>query len=147
MAKSEKHSFISRLKNPYYWGIAIAIGLLEIVLLYLTSYLFGFESPRLVANGMVSVSLGVFLLTLIVFYSTSEPRQSFLEKGAIRTAIAIAFTVAYLMLFAYSLIAGELRINLDNKVVENFYLVYISIIAFYFGTTGLEKMAEIKKGK
>ena len=52
------------------------------------------------------------------------------------------------MLLAYSPVADELRISFENKVVENFYLVYISIIGFYFGTTTLEKMSEtLRKGK
>jgi hypothetical protein len=133
---------IHPLRKPYHYALLATIGALGIGLVVLTSVFFGIESPRLVANGIVSVSLGVFLLTLLVFHASEKNKDEFLQKGAIRTAITISFTVAYLMLLAYSLIANELGISFENKVLENFYLVYISIIGFYFGTTSLEKVSD-----
>ncbi len=69
------------------------------------------------------MSLFAFLLTIQVLHGKSESKDDFVKKGAVRTAIATSFTVAYLMLLAIGLDSG-LGLNLNNGLLANFHLVY-----------------------
>lgn len=129
--------------DPYSLAILATIITLATAFFSITYLVFGVRSPRLLASGIVAVTLGVFLLTLLVFYDRKN-KERILEKGVIRTALTISFTVAYLILLSYSLTAHELGLQYDNPFMENFYIVYITIIAFYFGTTSLEILKQKK---
>ena len=130
-------------------GIVVSVVALAafVISLFLLNFLFfGPGSPRLVAVGIVSTTLFVFLFTLIVFYWIWGG-DVLLQMNSIRTAIAISFTVAYLLVVSFSLVAGDLGLTLDNGVLNNFHLVYISIIGFYFGSTTAETVAKIAKNQ
>ena len=92
------------------------------------------------------MSLFAFLLTIQVLHGKSESKDDFVKKGAVRTAVATSFTVAYLMLLALSLDPG-LGLNLNNGIPANFHLVYIFTIGTYFVTASLEKDSRHSKGK
>ena len=106
----------------------------------------GRGGPSLAAYGIGSMSLFAFLLTIQVLHGKSESKDDFVKKGAVRTAIATSFTVAYLMLLALSLDPG-LGLNLNNGILANFHLVYIFTIGTYFITASLERIVDLVKGK
>ena len=56
-----------------------------------------------------------------------------LDRHEIRRALVISLTIVYILL----LFKGE-------PIAEHFTWVYLSIIAFYFGSRGVEKYAEIR---
>jgi len=87
------------------------------------------------------MSLFAFLLTIQVLHGKTESKD-----GAVRTAIATSFTVAYLMLLALGLDAG-LGLNLNNGILANFHIVYIFTIGTYFVTASLERIVDLVKGK
>ena len=118
-------------------GIAIALFSLIVV---------GRGGGYLAGYGIGSMSLFAFLLTLQVLHGKSESKDDFLKKGAVRTAIATSFTVAYLLLLALGLDPG-LGLNLNNGVLSNFYLVYIFTIGTYFVTASIERIVDLVKGK
>ena len=125
-----------------FWVIVVVAltATLAISFFIFTWTLFGLRDPRLVANGIISATLFVFVFSLVVFYR-NDPAH-FLDKGVVRTSIAISFTVAYVLLLAYSFISTDLGLDFkDNKFLDNFYLVYISIIGFYFTTAAIERFA------
>jgi len=66
----------------------------------------GGDGPSLAAYDIGSMSLFAFLLTIQVLHGESESKDDFVKKGAVRTAIATSFTVAYLMLLALGLDPG-----------------------------------------
>src|SRR5260370_9190067 len=92
------------------------------------------------------MSLFAFLLTIQVRHGKSESKDDFVKKGAVRTAIATSFTVAYLMLLAIGLDSG-LGLNLNNGVLANFHLVYIFTIGTYFATASLDRIDALVKGR
>src|SRR5207247_9925378 len=95
--------------------------------------------PYLAAYGIGSMSLFAFLLTIQVLHGKSESKDDFVKKGAVRTAIATSFTVAYLMLLALSLDPG-LGLNLNNDILANLHLDYIFTIGTYFITPILSRI-------
>ena len=92
------------------------------------------------------MSLFAFLLTIQVLHGKSESKDDFLKKGAVRTAIATSFTVAYILLLAFGL-DPSLGLNLNNGILANFYLVYIFTIGAYFVTASIERIVDLVKGK
>jgi len=106
----------------------------------------GRGGPSLAAYGIGSMSLFAFLLTIQVLHGKNESKENFVKKGAVRTAIATSFTVAYLMLLALGLDPG-LGLNLNNGILANFHPVYIFTIGLYFITASLEKIVYLVKGK
>ena len=92
------------------------------------------------------MSLFAFLLTIQVLHGKSESKDDFLKKGAVRTAIATSFTVAYILLLALGLDPG-LGLNLNSGVLANFYIVYIFTIGAYFITASIERIVDLVKGK
>src|SRR5256712_12537266 len=106
----------------------------------------GRGGPSLAAYGIGSMSLFEFLLAIQVLHGKSESKDDFVKKGAVRTAIATSFTVAYLMLLALGLDPG-LGLNLNNGILANFHLVYIFTIGTYFITASLERIVDLVKGK
>ncbi len=127
--------------------VAIAlIGTLATALLSFGLTVLGRGNPSLVAGGVAATTLFVFLLTLHVSHGKAESKDEFLKKGAFRTAIAASFTVAYLMLLAFST-APQTGLSLDAKILDNFNIVYIFTIGLYFGTVSLERVVDIVKGK
>jgi hypothetical protein len=57
-----------------------------------------------------------------------------LDRHEIRRALVISLTIVYMILLFK-----------ESQTVEYFTWVYLSVIAFYFGSRGLEKYAEIRK--
>ncbi len=106
----------------------------------------GRGGPSLAGYGVGSLSLFAFLMTLQVLHGKSESKDDFVKKGAVRTAIATSFTVAYLMLVALGLDPG-LGLNLNNGILANFHVVYIFTIGTYFVTASLERIVDLVKGK
>jgi hypothetical protein len=92
------------------------------------------------------MSLFAFLLTIQVLHGKSESKDDFVKKGAVRTAIATSFTVAYLMLLALGLDSG-LGLNLNNGILANFHLVYIFTIGTYFVTASLERIVDLRANR
>ncbi len=122
------------------------VGTLAATIISFALIALGRGSPSLAAYGIGSMSLFAFLLTIQVLHGKSESKDDFVKKGAVRTAIATSFTVAYLMLLALGLDPG-LGLNLNNGILANFHLVYIFTIGTYFVTASLEKIVELVKGK
>jgi hypothetical protein len=126
--------------------VAALIGTLGTAIASFGLIALGRGGPSLAAYGTASASLFAFLLTIQVLHGKSESKDDFLKKGAVRTAIATSFTVAYLMLLALGLDPG-LGLNLNNGILANFHLVYIFTIGSYFITASLERIVELAKGK
>jgi hypothetical protein len=126
--------------------VAALIGTLGTAIASFGLIALGRGGPSLAAYGTASASLLAFLLTIQVLHGKSESKDDFLKKGAVRTAIATSFTVAYLMLLALGLDPG-LGLNLSNGILANFHLVYIFTIGSYFITASLERIVELAKGK
>ncbi len=122
---------------------AAILGILAVLFFVMTVFKLGWYGPQVAANGILVTSLFVFILSLLVFYSIEEddPKE-FLQGAAVRTGIS--FTVAYIQLLAFSLVATQLGLNFDNPLMNNFFTVYIAIIGFYFGSATWER---IKLGK
>src|SRR5207244_11564788 len=97
----------------------------------------GRGGPSLATYGIGSMSLFACLLTIQVLHGKNESKDDFVKKGAVRTAIATSFTVAYLMLLALGLDPG-LPVNLNNGILANVHPVYIFTLGFYFITASLE---------
>jgi len=139
----------SQKKFPLNSGLLLVIALVGTLAATIISFALialGRGSPSLAAYGIGSMSLFAFLLTIQVLHGKSESKDDFVKKGAVRTAIATSFTVAYLMLLALGLDPG-LGLNLNNGILANFHLVYIFTIGTYFVTASLEKIVELVKGK
>jgi len=122
------------------------VGTLAATIISFSLIVLGRGGPSLAAYGIGSMSLFAFLLTIQVLHGKSESKDDFVKKGAVRTAVATSFTVAYLMLLALSLDPG-LGLNLNNGIPANFHLVYIFTIGTYFVTASLERIVDIVKGK
>ncbi len=106
----------------------------------------GRPSATIVAYGVASTTLFVFVLILYISHGKEESKEEFLRKGAVRTEIATSFTVAYLMLLTFSL-APQLGLSFDNGILANFQFAYIFTIGFYFITATLERVVDTIKGK
>jgi hypothetical protein len=106
----------------------------------------GRGGPAVAGDGIGSLSLFSFLLTIQVFHGKSESKDEFLKKGTVRTAIATSLTVTYLLLLGLGL-DPSLGINLNAGVLANFYIVYIFTISSYFITASIEKIVDTVKGK
>ena len=136
-------------KFPINLGLLLVISLVGTLAITITSFLLivlGRGGASLAGYGIGSMSLFAFLLTVQVLHGKSESKDDFVKKGAVRTAIATSFTVAYLMLLAIGLDSG-LGLNLNNGVLANFHLVYIFTIGTYFVTASLERIVDLVKGK
>lgn len=136
-------------KFPVNSGLLLVIALVGTLATTITSFLLivlGHGGPSLAGYGIGSMSLFAFLLTIQVLHGKTESKDDFLKKGAVRTAIATSFTVAYLMLLALGLDPG-LGINLNNGILANFHLVYIFTIGTYLITASLERIVDTVKGK
>gem|GEM_PF-5907087 len=134
----------SQKKFPLNSGLLLIIALIGTLAISVTSFLLivlGRGGPSLAGYGVGSMSLFAFLLTIQVLHGKTESKD-----GAVRTAIATSFTVAYLMLLALGLDAG-LGLNLNNGILANFHIVYIFTIGTYFVTASLERIVDLVKGK
>jgi hypothetical protein len=132
--------------NPALLLNIVLIGTLGIAVTSFILIVLGRGGGYLAGYGVGSTSLFAFLLTIQVLHGKSESKDDFLKKGAIRTAIATSFTVAYLLLLALGLDPG-LGLNLNNGMLANFYLVYIFTIGTYFITASIERIVDTVKGK
>ena len=93
----------SQKKFPINSGLFLVVALISTLAISIASFLLivlGRGGPSLAGYGVGSTSLFAFLLTIQVLHGKSESKDDFVKKGAIRTAIATSFTVAYLMLLA-----------------------------------------------
>jgi len=101
---------------------------------------FGLVSGRGLADRIIVLSLLAFAGSLLAigFIRYEEDKGRVLERGEIRSAIAIAMTVVYLTLLPFSLVPG-VGLDFSGEFLKNFHFVYVSIIAFYFGTRILEE--------
>src|SRR5260370_33837773 len=93
----------SQKKFPLISGLLLVIALISTLAIGVASFLLIVlerDDPSLAGYGVGSMSLFAFLLTIQVLHGKSESKDDFAKKGAVRTAIATAFTVAYLMLLA-----------------------------------------------
>ncbi len=136
-------------KIPLNSGLLLVIALVGTLAITVASFLLivlGRGGPALAGYSVGSMSLFAFLLTIQVLHGKSESKDDFLKKGAVRTAIATSFTVAYLMLLAMVLDPG-LGLNVNNGILANFHLVYIFTIGTYLITASLERIVELVKGK
>ncbi|HYU55078.1 MAG TPA: hypothetical protein VEL71_02540 [Candidatus Dormibacteraeota bacterium] len=136
-------------KIPLNSGLLLVIALVGTLAITVASFLLivlGRGGPALAGYSVGSMSLFAFLLTIQVLHGKSESKDDFLKKGAVRTAIATSFTVAYLMLLAMGLDPG-LGLNVNNGILANFHLVYIFTIGTYLITASLERIVELVKGK
>jgi hypothetical protein len=131
--------------NPELLLVIALVGTLAATMISFLLIVLG-RGPSLAAYGIGSMSLFSFLLTIQVLHGKSETKDDFVKKGAVRTAIATSFTVAYLMLLALGLDPG-LGLNLNNGILANFHLVYIFTIGTYFVTASLERIVDLVKGK
>lgn len=139
----------SQKKFPLNSGLLLVIALIGTLAIGVTSFLLivlGRGSPSVAGYGVGSMSLFAFLLTIQVLHGKSESKDDFLKKGAVRTAIATSFTVAYLLLLAFGLDPG-LGLSLNNGILANFYIVYIFTIGAYFVTASIERIVDLVKGK
>ena len=139
----------SQKKFPINPGLLLVIALVGTLATTMISFLLivlGRGGPSLAGSGIGSMSLFSFLLTIQVLHGKSETKDDFVKKGAVRTAIATSFTVAYLMLLALGLDPG-LGLNFNNGILANFHLVYIFTIGTYFVTASLERIVDLVKGK
>ena len=139
----------SQKKFPLNSGLLLVVALICTLAITVTSFLLivlGRGGPSLAGYGVGSMSLFAFLLTIQVLHGKTESKDDFVKKGAVRTAIATSFTVAYLMLLALGLDSG-LGLNLNNGILANFHLVYIFTIGTYFVTASLERIVDLVKGK
>jgi hypothetical protein len=125
--------------------IAIA-GTLASAIAAFAMIMIGRGGPAVAGDGIGSLSLFSFLLTIQVFHGKSESKDEFLKKGTVRTAIATSLTVTYLLLLGLGL-DPSLGINLNAGVLANFYIVYIFTISSYFITASIEKIVDTVKGK
>jgi len=62
----------------------------------------------------------------------------------IRRSLTISLTIVYLTLLSLSVFKLDLLTIKENPMVELFSWIYLAVIAFYFGSRGLEKYAEAK---
>jgi len=139
----------SQKKFPLNSGLLLVIALIGTLAISVASFLLivlGRGGPSLAGCGVGSMSLFAFLLTIQVLHGKSESKDDFLKKGAVRTAIATSFTVAYILLLALGLDPG-LGLNLNSGVLANFYIVYIFTIGAYFITASIERIVDLVKGK
>lgn len=139
----------SQKKFPLNSGLLLVIALIGTLAISVTSFLLivlGHGSPSLAGYGVGSMSLFAFLLTIQVLHGKSESKDDFLKKGAVRTAIATSFTVAYILLLAFGL-DPSLGLSLNNGILANFYIVYIFTIGAYFVTASIERIVDLVKGK
>jgi hypothetical protein len=121
--------------------LAALLGAFALSLFLITVFKLGWYSPQVAANGIIATSLFVFILSLIVFYNIEKDNpKEFLQGAAVRTGIAISFTVSYIQMLAFSLVATQLGLNFDNPLMNNFFTVYIAIIGFYFGSATWERL-------
>jgi len=98
---------------------------------------FGLESARTLVILVVILGLGSFAGVLTMFIALLYEQGKVLQKGEIRSAIAVALTVFYITLLTLSLLPNS-GLDFSGEFLNNFYLVYITVIAFYFGTRALE---------
>jgi hypothetical protein len=139
----------SKSKFPISSGtfLLIAIGgTLASAIAAFAMIVIGRGGPAVAGDGIGSLSLFSFLLTIQVFHGKSESKDEFLKKGTVRTAIATSLTVTYLLLLGLGL-DPSLGINLNAGVLANFYIVYIFTISSYFITASIEKIVDTVKGK
>src|SRR5260370_8555263 len=107
----------SQKKFPLNSGLLLIIALIGTLAISVTSFLLiglGRGGPSLAGYGVGSMSIFAFLLTIQVLHGKSESKDDFVKKGAVRTAIATSFTVAYLMLLALGL-NSVLALNPNNS--------------------------------
>ena len=134
-------------KSKKKWKIVATIAVLVVAFLAAASVVlsvqqFGLVSGRGLAERIIIVSLLAFSGSLLAFGAIRYEEGVFLEKGEIRSAIAIALTVAYLILLPLSLVPN-IGLDFGGEFLKNFHLVYVSVIGFYFGT----RVVEILRGK
>jgi len=69
------------------------------------------------------------------------------DHHEIRRSLTISLTIVYLALLSLSVFKLDLLTIKENPMVELFSWIYLVVIAFYFGSRGLEKYAEVKISK
>ncbi len=125
-------------------AVALAFSVVAIVAVIISVREFGLVSGRSLAERISIVGLLAFAGTLLVLGAIRYEAGKFLEKGEIRSAIAIALTVVYIILLPLSLVPN-IGLEFGGEFLRNFHLVYVSVIGFYFGT-GAIAMLKDKSG-
>ena len=69
------------------------------------------------------------------------------DHHEIRRSLTISLTIVYFALLSLSVFKLEDLLIKDNPMIELFTWIYLTVIAFYFGSRGLEKYAEVKISK
>ena len=69
------------------------------------------------------------------------------DHHEIRRSLTISLTIVYFALLSLSVFKLDLLTIKENPMVELFSWIYLAVIAFYFGSRGLEKYAEVKISK
>src|SRR3990170_1214841 len=119
----------SRMKTRIIIGILILFGILlaAIWTVSLSVQTFGLVSGRGLADRMIVLGLLAFVGPLLAFGFIRYEEDKLLQKGEIRSAIAIAMTVMYLTLLPFSLVP-EVGLDFSGEFLKNFHLVYVSVI-------------------
>lgn len=130
----------SRMKTRIVVGILILVGTLlaAVFAVSISVQTFGLIGGRGLADRIVVLGLLAFAGPLLAFGFIRYEADRVLERGEIRSAIAIAMTVMYLILLPFSLVP-EVGLDFNGEFLKNFHFVYVSVIAFYFGTRILEE--------
>jgi hypothetical protein len=118
-------------------GIAVAICIAALVTVVISIEEFGLVSGRGLAERIIVVGLLAFATSLLAFGTIRYEPGKFLDKDEIRSAIAIALTVLYVILLPLSLVPN-VGLDFAGEFLKNFHIVYVSIIGFYFGTQAIE---------
>jgi len=91
--------------------------------------------------------VGVIVFSGILILGNILSPSGDLSTGEVRRSIVISFIFIFFALLAFG---DRIIIDYENKmilkVLENFWVIIATIIAFYFGGRSLEKAAE-KKGE
>jgi hypothetical protein len=120
----------------------------------------------------IILAVGIVVFSTIIFKSWKDPGfAQKLDHGQVRKAIAISFTVVYIIMLAFyfggaysqlinlnltaqnnsmqviNTTSGETPISAVTNIYNNFLYIYVIIIGFYFGSRALEGFSEAKKTK
>ena len=147
---TRKHlSSIGRaISSHFFWiiGAGLLYGIYRvgntILLVFARNY--GIPSGMFVAWYAIVLSLGIFAISLLVFGAVRYEKGSFLRKGEIRDSIAVGLTALYIILLPLSLVQDP-SLNFTGKFLENFWLVYVTVIGFYFASHTAEQWIDLRK--
>ena len=105
-----------------------------------------FFIPLLFQTLLGIALIGVIVFSGVLILGNILSPSGDLSTGEVRRSIAISFIFIFFALLAFG---DKITIDCENKmiskVLENFWVFIVTIIAFYFGGRSLEKAAE-KKG-